>query len=140
MIARHLADYSFSLAVQETDPVNLANAGTFFEQTNVLIMADTKQMLELGYTIMLVVMPKASREAVFNTYVIFGTPLYPRIMVVSISAMFIIVLFSRVLGIGFMGSKLSGRLRRLNQQRMCAWSEAYIHVCVLEMDLRIAAV
>ena len=52
---------------------------------------------------------------------------------------FINVLFSRVLGIGFMGSKLSGRLRRLNQQRMCAWSEAYIHVCVLEMDLLIAA-
>ena len=29
-------------------------------------MADTKQMLELGYTIMLVVMPKASREAAFK--------------------------------------------------------------------------
>ena len=55
-----------ALALHDKSPVNLANAGTLFEQTNVLIMADTKQMLELGYTIMLVVMPKASREAVFK--------------------------------------------------------------------------
>ena len=36
MIAQHLADCD---AVQETDPVNLANAGSFFDQKNVLIMA-----------------------------------------------------------------------------------------------------
>ena len=66
VIAAHLADCGVALALHDKNPVNLANAGTFFEQTNVLIMADTKQMLELGYTIMLVVMPKASREAAFK--------------------------------------------------------------------------
>ena len=66
MIAAHLEDCGVALALHDKNPVNLAIAGTLFEQTNVLIMADTKQMLELGYTIMLVVMPKASREAAFK--------------------------------------------------------------------------
>ena len=69
MIARHLADCGFSLAVQETDPVNLANAGSFFDQKNVLIMANPKQMLQLGYTMMLVAVPEASTEAVFKEVV-----------------------------------------------------------------------
>ena len=59
MIAAHLEDCGVALALHDKNPVKLANAGTLFEQTNVLIMADTKQMLELGYTIMLMAVPDA---------------------------------------------------------------------------------
>ena len=65
-IVQHLEACGFALGVYDKDPDCLANAGTFFEQQNVLLMASTKQMLELGYTIVLVVVPEASMEAVFK--------------------------------------------------------------------------
>ena len=65
-IAQHLEACGFALGVYDKDPDNLANAGTFFQQKNVLIMASTRQMLELGYTIVLTAVPDASTEAVFK--------------------------------------------------------------------------
>ena len=68
-IVQHLEACGFALGVHDKDPDNLANAGTFFQQKNVLIMASTRQMLEPGYTIVLTAVPDASTEAVFKEVV-----------------------------------------------------------------------